>query len=166
VIRHRSLVVTIVCFLAALPLFAQQSSAPPADKPAENSEILIAKVKADKKLLVAQNMGLTEAEAKNFWPVYDSYQKDLTAINERLIATVAAFAKSYNTGAPVSDDTAKKLMEDYLAIEQDEVNLKKTYAKKLTGVIPTSKIARYLQIETKVRAAIKWDMAKSVPLVQ
>jgi len=165
VIRHRSFVTAIV-FLAALPLFAQQSSAPAGDKPAENSDILIAKVKADKKLLVAQNMGLTEAEAKNFWPIYESYQKDLGAINDRLIATVAAFAKSYNTGAPASEDVAKKLMDDYLAVEQDEVNLKKTYAKKLTGVIPTSKIARYLQIETKIRAAIKWDMAKNVPLVQ
>jgi len=165
VIRHRSFVTAIV-FLAALPLFAQQSSAPAGDKPAENSDILIAKVKADKKLLVAQNMGLTEAEAKNFWPIYESYQKDLGAINDRLIATVAAFAKSYNTGAPASEEVAKKLMDDYLAVEQDEVNLKKTYAKKLTGVIPTSKIARYLQIETKIRAAIKWDMAKSVPLVQ
>jgi hypothetical protein len=166
VIRHRSLVTAIV-FLAALPLFAQQSSAPPAgDKPAENADILIAKVKADKKLLVAQNMGLTEAEAKNFWPVYESYQKDLGAINQRLGDTVSAFAKAYNTGAPVSDDVAKKLMEDYLSVEQDEVNIKKTYAKKLTGVIPTQKIARYLQIETKIRSAIKWDMAKNVPLVQ
>jgi hypothetical protein len=166
VIRHRSPVIVIV-FLAALPLLAQQSSAPPAgDKPAENADILIAKVKADKKLLVASNMGLTESEAKNFWPIYESYQKDLAAINERLGNTVSAFAKSYNTGAPVSDDVAKKLMEDYLAVEQDEVNIKKTYAKKLTGVIPTQKIARYLQIETKIRSAIKWDMAKNVPLVQ
>ena len=162
-IRHRSIVIV---FLAALPVFAQQSSAPAAgDKPAENADILIAKVKADKKLLVAENMGLTESEAKNFWPLYDGYQKDLAGINQRLGDTVAAFAKSYNTGA-VSDDVAKKLMDDYLAIEQDEVNLKKTYAKKMTGVIPTSKVARYLQIETKIRSAIKWDLAKNVPLVQ
>ena len=155
--KLRMLLVILAAALAA-PLVAQDANS--------NMEILRQKVKADKKLLVAENMGLTESEAKGFWPIYEGYQKDLWAINERLADTVKAFAKSYNTGAPVSDDVAKKLMEDYLAVEQDEVNLKKTYAKKLTGVIPTSKIARYLQIETKIRSAIKWDLAKNIPLVQ
>ncbi len=35
------------------------------------------KLKADKKLLVASNMELTDAESKAFWPLYDAYQKDL-----------------------------------------------------------------------------------------
>ena len=152
--------------LIALPAFAQQSSAASkADKPAENAEILLAKVQADKKFLVSQNMGLTEAEAKNFWPIYDSYQKDLAAINKRMGETVSAFADAFNAG-PVSDEAARKLTDQYLGIEQDEVNIKKTYAQKLSGVIPPAKIARYLQIETKIRSALKWDMAKNIPLVQ
>jgi spore germination protein YaaH len=40
------------------------------------------KLKADKKLLVAANMELTESEAKGFWPIYDDYQKDLETINQ------------------------------------------------------------------------------------
>ncbi len=36
-------------------------------------QILREKIRADKKLLVAENMQLTEAEAKAFWPVYDQY---------------------------------------------------------------------------------------------
>ncbi len=32
---------------------------------------------ADKKLPVAQNMGLNEVEAKKFWPVYDTYKAEL-----------------------------------------------------------------------------------------
>jgi hypothetical protein len=47
------------------------------DKPADNMQILREKIKADKKLLVASNMELTESEAKNFWPIYEDYQKDL-----------------------------------------------------------------------------------------
>ncbi len=44
-------------------------------------EILRQKIKADKKLIVASNMQLTEAEAKKFWPIYDSYQSDLSKIS-------------------------------------------------------------------------------------
>ena len=162
-IRHLS---TALVLLLALPVSAQQSSgASKTDKPAENADILLAKVQADKKFLVSQNMGLTESEAKGFWPVYESYQKDLAAINKRLNETVQSFADAFNAG-PVSDDAAKKLTDQYLGIEQDEVNIKKTYAQKLSGVIPAAKIARYLQIETKIRSAIKWDLAKTIPLVQ
>ena len=49
------------------------------DKPADNMQILRDKIRADKKLVVATNMELTESEAKGFWPVYDAYQKDLQA---------------------------------------------------------------------------------------
>lgn len=50
-----------------------------------NMEILLQKVKADKKLLVANNMGLTEEEAKKFWPLYDEYQKELERIIDVLL---------------------------------------------------------------------------------
>jgi len=43
------------------------------DKPADNMKLVLEKMRADKKLLVAENMQLTEAEAKDFWPVYDQY---------------------------------------------------------------------------------------------
>ena len=153
-----------IVFLAALPMLGQQSSAAQ-EKPADNGDILMAKVQADKKLLVSQNMMLTEAEAKGFWPVYDDYQKDLAGINKRLEDTLNNFASALKSGA-VSDEAAKKLMDQYLAVEQDEVNIKKTYTKKLSGVIPAAKIARYLQIETKIRSLIHWEMSKNIPLVQ
>jgi hypothetical protein len=43
------------------------------DKPADNMQILRDKIKADKKLVVATNMELTETVAKGFWPIYDEY---------------------------------------------------------------------------------------------
>lgn len=37
---------------------------------------------------------------------------------------------------------------------------------KLTKALPARKVARYLQIENKIRAIIKYDLAATVPLVQ
>src|SRR5580765_2049498 len=74
-----------------------------------NMEILKEKVKADKKLLVANNMNMNDAEAKNFWPLYDGYQKELDQINQRLGATINAYAEAYNAGkGDISNDQAKK----------------------------------------------------------
>ena len=43
---------------------------------------------------------------------------------------------------------------------------KKNCLAKLTGVIPPSKIARYMQVENKIRAQINYDLAAAIPFVQ
>src|SRR5215467_9267695 len=87
------------------------------DKPADNMQILRDKIKADKKLLVASNMELTESEAKGFWPIYDEYQKDLQKINRRIVNLLESYAADYRSKS-LTDDKAKKLIDEALAIEQ------------------------------------------------
>ena len=135
------------------------------DKPADNMQILREKIKADKKLLVATNMELTEAEAKNFWPIYEDYQKDLQKINERLVQALQSYSADYKNKS-MTNEKAKKLTDEYLSIEQAEVKLKSSSVPKLNKALPATKVARYLQIENKIRAVIKYDLAATVPLVQ
>ena len=135
------------------------------DKPADNTQVLLEKVRADKKLLVAANMDLTEDEAKGFWPVYEAYQKELQQLNGRLENAIKTYADVYEQGS-VPDATAKQLLDEALAIEEAEVQLKRAYVPKLEKVLPMSKVARYLQIETKIRSAIKNELAAGIPLVK
>jgi len=129
----------------------------------KNLEILMQKVKADKKLLVANNMDLTDAESRKFWPIYDAYQQDLQQINQRLGSTIVEYAEAYNSG-PLPDSKAEKLMNQVLDAEEAEVKLKQSYAEKLEGVIPERKVARYIQIENKIRAAVYGVLAEQIPL--
>jgi hypothetical protein len=153
-----SIATAIMMFGLAHQMMAQ-------DKPADNMEILRDKIKADKKLLVGNNMELTESEAKAFWPIYEEYQKDLQKINRRIVNLLDSYAADAR-GKTLTDDKAKKLIDEALAIEQSEANLKTTYAPKLGEVLPVKKVARYLQIENKIRAVVKYDLAQGVPLVQ
>ncbi len=131
-----------------------------------NMEILKEKVKADKKLVVAANMNLNDAEAKSFWPLYDGYQKELEQINQRLGATIRGYADAFNAGkGEISDDQAKKLLAEALAVEESEVKLRQSYAAKLGKVLPATKVARYLQIENKIRSIVKFELAAQIPLV-
>jgi hypothetical protein len=135
------------------------------DKPADNMQILRDKVKADKKLLVAANMELTESEAKGFWPVYEKYQKDLSAINQRIINLIESYAEAYRAGN-ITDEKARNLTSELVAIEQSEGGLQASYVPKLSKVLPPKKVARYLQIENKIRAAVKYGLAAEIPLVE
>jgi hypothetical protein len=135
------------------------------DKPADNMQILRDKIRGDKKLVVATNMELTESEAKGFWPIYDAYQKDLQKLNQRLANLLDSYAADFR-GKSLTDDKARKLVDEAVAIEQAEAKLKSTYAPKLSKVLPVRKVARYLQIENKIRAVVKYDLASGVPLVR
>jgi hypothetical protein len=130
-----------------------------------NMEILRQKIRADKKLVVAENLKLTDAEGTAFWPVYDAYQKDLQAINQRLTAAVLAYADAYNKG-PVTNDVAKTLLDEALAIDEAEVTLKSAAVPKILAVLPATKAARYIQIENKIRAAVRYELAAGIPLVE
>lgn len=144
-------------FLLAVPAFAEPSSD-------TNMEILKEKLKADKKLLIASNMELTDAEAKQFWPMYDDYQKDLEDINKQLAQTIKEYADAFNKGT-ISNDTAKKLLNEALTVEEQEIKLKRANAEKLGKVLHANKVARYIQLETKIRSLIKFEMAQQIPLV-
>ena len=147
--------------LFAAPVMAQDA---PSSGGNTNMEILLQKVKADKKLLVAGNMDLSDAEGKTFWPVYDNYQKELDQLNQRLGKTIMEYADAFNKG-PIPDDTAKKLLNDVLSIEEAETKLKRTYADKVGKVLSPAKTARYIQIENKIRALLKAELAANIPLV-
>ena len=92
---------------AGLPVLALAQTAD-----TTNMDILRQKIKADRKLVVAENLQLTDAEGAKFWPVYDAYQKELQQINDRLYAVILAYAEAYKKG-PVTDAAAKKLPADH-----------------------------------------------------
>ena len=157
---RRTMAAAIVMLLFGVaPLRAAQ------DKPADNMQILRDKLKADKKLLVASNMELTESEAKGFWPIYDEYQKELQKINQRMAKVLESYADD-NRKKSLTDDKAKKLIDEAVSVEQAEANIKSTFAPKLSKVLPVKKVARYLQIENKIRAVVRYDIAQGVPLVR
>ena len=151
---------TVLAMVAglALPAMAQTTGT-------TNMDILRQKIKADKKLVVAQNLQLTDAEGAAFWPVYDAYQKELQQLNQRLTAVILAYADAYNKG-PVAADTAKKLIGEAGAIDDAEAKLKSTYAPKILAALPTTKGVRYIQIESKIRAAVRYELAERIPLVE
>jgi hypothetical protein len=151
-------VLLILAATLALPALAAEDK-----NTASDMEILRDKIYADKKLIVSNNLNLTEAEAKAFWPIYEAYQDDLHKINDRMAKLINDYAVAYNKGA-ISDKAAQQLIDEAIEIEMDEAKLKKSYLPKLSKVIPGVKVARYLQIENKIRAIIRYDLASAIPL--
>ena len=150
----------LIAFAVAFPAPAWTQ-----DKPADNMQILLDKIKADKKLLVARNMDLTESEAQAFWPVYEQYQQTLANFNQRIVKLIETYAAAYRSNS-MTNEEAKKLIGEFVAIERGEAAVKEYFVPKLQEVLPPKKVARYVQIETKIRAVVKYELADEVPLAR
>jgi hypothetical protein len=158
-----------VGLVSALVAFSQpclaQNKPAGGDKPASNLAIIHEKLKADKKLIVSKYMELTDSEAKKFWPVYDEYQQDLQKTNERIRNLLESYAADYKNKS-MTDEKAKKLLDEWIVIEQDESKRRRAFAPKVLQALPAKKAARYLQIENEYRILLRYDLAATVPLIQ
>jgi hypothetical protein len=158
--RHRR-VGPIILILIAIVVVA--ASAPAQDKPAENMQIVLEKIRADKKLLVSESMQLTEAEAKAFWPVYDQYQDELFLLRARTAKLIMDYSEAYEK---MTNDTAKKLLDELMSIEAVGPKLRQAYLPKFRKVLPETKVVRYYQIENKINAALMYELAAKIPLLK
>src|SRR5262247_3478792 len=117
----------VVIFLAALlaaPLPAQQGE--------------LERIRTEKKAWVALNMALTPAEADSFWPIYEGYQQELHQINTRLVKVIEAYGADYRNST-FTDESARKLMEEMVAIGESEAKLRRSYWTKLSKALSARK---------------------------
>jgi len=157
--RNGTVVVVALALILALcgiPAFAQ-------DKPADNMQLVRDKIKADKKLFVGEAMQLTDSEQKGFWPVYDDYQKDWMKLNDRSANLIKQYADNYKS---MTNDVAKRLTDDFMAIRSDQQKLREAYLPKCRRVLPEMKVARYYQLENKIEAVVDYELAMNIPLVK
>ena len=133
------------------------------NKLADTMQIVREKIRADKKLFVAENMQLTEAEAKAFWPVYERYQDELFLLRARTAKLINDFADAYEK---MTNDSAKKLLDEYMTIETLGVKLRQAYLPKFREVLPEVKVVRYYQIENKIHAALMYELGANIPLMK
>jgi hypothetical protein len=152
-----------IVLMGFLMVIGSVFSATAQEKPADNMQIVLEKIRADKKLFVAENMQLTEAEAKAFWPVYEKYQDELFLIRVRTAKLINDYADVYEK---MTNAAAKKLLDEYMNIESLGLKLRQAYLVKFRNVMPEVKVARYYQMENKINAGLVYELATKIPLTK
>ena len=142
------------------PATAQDKSA---DKPADNLDVLRDKLRADKRLVVAEALELTEKESQAFWPVYNAYQSDMIAHYDRIFKLLDDYAGAYKT---MTDPIATQLLGEFMAIQTSYLNIITSYVPRFQKVLPPRKVARLYQLENKIRALVDYQFAQDVPLIK
>ncbi len=155
------LAAAVILGLSAAALRAAQ---PPSGQAATaNLDVLVDAIRSNRKALVTVNLKLTDEEAAKFWPIYDRYQQEINAVGDRLVGVIQDYTANFST---LSDDKAMKLVDDYLAVEADRVKVRRAYVAEFAKALPGRKVARFYQIENKMDAVIRYDLAATIPVLE
>jgi hypothetical protein len=159
-------VLTIALVVFSTTALAAEPAPAPAvasgDHVPESLSALLGTIRANRKELIAINLGLTPEQAEKFWPLYDQYQQKLSPIGDRQAAIIQDYITNYQG---LSNDKALKIVEDYLEVDADRTEVRQKYVDKFAKILPGRTLARFYQIENKMDAVIRYDLAATIPVV-
>lgn len=136
------------------PLLAQNRT--------DDIEIVRSSLKADRKVVIAEQMHLTDQESNAFWPVYRKYRAEMDRVADGRVELALEYADLY---PEVPEDRAKAMLEKIAALQKKAVDIRNRYLKRFRKVLPASKVLRFAQLENRLDLAINVEIAAAVPLV-
>jgi ferritin len=81
----------------------------------------------------------------------------------RVMKLIGNYAAAYKT---MTDDTASQLLREFLALQTAHVALLNGYLPKVQNALPPKKVARFYQVENKLRALVDYELARDIPLIK
>src|SRR6185295_16460848 len=110
---------------------APGSSAPDSGNLRTFVELVRKDVRAEKALILAQNIDFTRDEAVDFWPLYSEYELELSKWYDRRLALIKGYLEHEKT---MTDHQVRKLAEEVFGLEEKRTDLKRKYFKKFSRV--------------------------------
>ncbi len=126
-------------------------------------EVQRAALKTEKKAIVADNMELTEAESTVFWPLYNEFNEKKYELNTKVYQLIVKYADKYET---LTDEESVELWKENMKLKNELNKLNATYFKKFVKILSGKKAVKYFQIESKIDAMVKYELADQIPLVK
>ena len=110
-----------------------------------------------------EELMLTDSEKAAFWPLYDKYVAERRVIGERYVRLIGAYLDRYTAGSLTNDD-ADIILDAFFDIEMDTLQLRQRYVRRFRKILPGIKVARFFQLESKIRAEVDRALALAIPL--
>ena len=157
--NRKYLLFTVSAALLALaPVCPAQNQEPPSLDSAIAQ--VRAGIQANKTVTIGQLMEFNDKDAAAFWPIYRQYEYQRSKLDDGRVDVI----KEYNEKYPDLTDAEAEVMANRL-FECDAriAELKKTYFKKLTKVLPALTVAKFFQLERRIDLMVDMKVESTLP---
>lgn len=148
-----------LCFILGLtvPMAMAQKETANKELSKEQRQERREKVEELKKEFFTKELELTDAEAKEFWPIYDAMQKEMRDLHKKEKTIAKEMKENFDT---MSDSDVEKKMQELFSIEEKIVAVKRTYHAKFVSVIGQKRAAKLIHLEHRFKKELLSRMKK------
>lgn len=115
-----------------------------------------------KQSYISRQMALDSAEEARFWPIYDEHQATLESLQQRRREHAADYARAVAANT-LDEDFARDLARELVEIESEEAKLLDRTYSRLRRSMTEVQALRYLQLEARLAALSRYELAASLP---
>lgn len=126
-------------------------------------DILKKDIQAEAKMLVGENLEMTEDQANVFWPLYDEYDAELLDLSNERLDIISSYMLDYYD---LSDEKAETLVNQAMDIEQKRLDLKRKYITKMNKVLPQKLVGKFFQIDGYLQTLLTIQRQSSIPFIK
>jgi Spy/CpxP family protein refolding chaperone len=113
--------------------------------------------------VIAKNVRLTTAQADGFWPLFEQYQREQSAIMDEQMKGI----QDYISSSEKMDDVAVlRLMHAHLDRDARMAELRRRWLSEFLQVLPVKQAVRVMQIDRRLSLAHQTDFTSQIPLAQ
>jgi len=126
-------------------------------------EMLKKNIQDESKMIVADNLTLTEEQAEIFWPLYDEYDAAYDKLVDERVKVIEDYMMNYYG---LDEEIGKELITKSIELKQKVVDIQKEYINKMMEVLPVSIVGKFFQIDNRIAAIIDIARMANIPFVR
>ncbi len=126
-------------------------------------DILKKDIQTEAKILVGENLEMTEDQENVFWPLYDNYAAELLELSNERLNVISSYMLDYYD---LSDEKAETLVNQAMDIEQKRLNLKRKYIAKMNEVLPAKLVGKFFQIDGYLQTLLTIQRQSTIPFIK
>ena len=139
--RRLLIVLTIFFLIPTFTLLAQ-------DRNVDNQKRQdLENLKAKRVAYFTNEIGLTEEESKEFWPIFNELEEKKFEINRSMRQEIRKIREAQKSGKNISDAEYDKLINVILDSREKELEVEREHIKKMRKVLSPEKVFKYQRTE-------------------
>jgi hypothetical protein len=165
-VRHNLGFVVCACLLSVSVIaWTDAQQVQPATAPVTSIEDVLRAIRADlqndRADIVAKNVPLTSAQAAQFWPIFERYQKEQDVIMDDQLKSVQWYIENYESA---DDAAALGLINAHFDRDEKMVALRKRWLGEFQKTLGTKLAVRVMQIDRRLSLAHQAYVTSKIPL--
>ncbi len=131
--------------------------------PERYAELLGRDVRAAKRGVLGESLGLSEPQASAFWPIYRVYEDEAAVVDARRVALVRELVTAWGT---LGDERAKAIGDEWFAIQKERIAVLERAHARVRGALGPKVAARFVQVEHALNLLVDVSLAEESPLLE